>query len=209
MSVTDNTKNALTNPQSHVHWVRLLIAFAGLIGLSIALAALLNILKDRLNFDLYSYAWLTYLAVFITTLVANLTIIAPVPFAVVIVVTAAQHFNPALVALAAALGGTLGEMSGYYAGRLGRKIAIPENIFSRQKTVFYIEKYGFWAITILAFQPIIPFDIGGFVAGAGKMPLVKFIPALFLGKFPKFLILAYASLGLLDFLPTWLTRYLT
>jgi len=209
MSVFKDTKNALTDPNSHIHWVRLVIAFASLVGLSFALAGILNILKDRLNVDLYQYSWLAYLSVFSIVLLANLTIIAPVPFAIAVMLTAAQHFNPVLVALFGAVGGTLGEISGYYAGRLGRKIAIPESIISNQHVTHAIGKYGFWAITVLAFQPIIPFDVGGIVAGASKMPLIKFIPALFLGKFPKYLLLVYASLGLLDFLPVWMTRYFT
>jgi uncharacterized membrane protein YdjX (TVP38/TMEM64 family) len=209
MSVFRDTKNALTDPNSHIHWVRLVVAFAGLVGLSFALAAILNILKDRLNFDLYQYTWLAYLSVFAASLLANLTIIAPVPFAIAIMATAAQHFNPVLIALSGAVGGTLGEISGYYAGRLGSKIAIPESIISNKRLTHLIEKYGFWAITIIALQPVIPFDVGGMVAGASKMPLVKFIPALFLGKFPKYLLLVYASLGLIDFLPVWMTRYFT
>ncbi len=206
MSVIKNTRNALNNPDSQIHWVRLVVAFAGLIGLSFALAAVLNILKDQLNIDLYQYSWLAYLSVFVISLLANATIIAPVPFAIAIMATAAQYYNPVLIALAGAGGGTLGEMSGYYAGRFGRKIAIPEEIISHKRITYWVEKFGFWAIAVIAFQPIIPFDVGGMVAGVSKMPLHKFLPALFLGKFPKYLILVYFSMGLIDFLPSWLTR---
>ncbi len=204
MSVIKETKKALTNRNSQIHWVRLVVAFAGLIGLSFGLAALLN----RWNFDLHQHAWIVYLSVFTATLLANITIIAPVPFAIVIMVNAAEHFNPLLIALIAATGGTLGEVSGYFAGRLGRKIAIPENIISNKRITLWIEKYGFWAISIIAFQPLFPFDVGGMVAGASKMPLIRFLPALFLGKFPKYVILVYASLGLISFLPPWITRFL-
>jgi uncharacterized membrane protein YdjX (TVP38/TMEM64 family) len=209
MSVLKDTKIALTNPDSHIHWVRLVIAFAGLIAISFGLAAFLNILKDRLNIDIYQYHWLAYLSVFAFSLLANMTIIAPVPFAIAIMANAAQHFNPALIALVGALGGSLGELSGYYAGRLGSKIAIPENIISNQRITHLVKKHGFWAIAVIAFQPLIPFDVGGMVAGAGKMPLIKFLPALFLGKFPKYLLLVYVSLGIIDFLPPWMTRYFT
>jgi uncharacterized membrane protein YdjX (TVP38/TMEM64 family) len=206
MSVFKDTKNALTDPKSQIHWVRLAIAFAGLIGLSFALAALLNVLKERLNIDLYQYTWLAYASVFAASLLANMTIIAPVPFAIAIMASAAQTFNPVLIALAGAAGGSIGELSGYFAGRLERKIAIPENIISNKRITHLVEKYGFWAIALIAFQPVIPFDVGGMVAGAGKMPLVKFLPALFIGKFPKYVLLVYASLGIIDFLPLWITR---
>ena len=206
MSVIKDTKNALTNPNSQIHWVRLVIAFVGLVALSFGLAALLNILKEKLNFDPYQHAWLAYFSVFIASLLANMTIIAPVPFAIAIMFNAAQHFNPVLIALTAAAGGTLGEMSGYFAGRLGSKIAIPENIISNKRITSWVEKYGFWAIAVIAFQPIIPFDVGGMVAGASKMSLIRFLPALFLGKFPKYVIFVYGSLGLFNFLPLWITR---
>ena len=205
MSVIKNTRDAFINPASQIHWVRLVVAFAGLIGLSFALAAVLNILKDQLNIDLYQYSWLAYSSVFVISLLANATIIAPVPFAIAIMATAAQYYNPVLIALAGAAGGTLGEMSGYYAGRFGRKIAIPEEIISHKRITYWVEKFGFWAIAVISFQPIIPFDVGGMVAGVSKMPLHKFLPALFLGKFPKYLILVYFSMGLIDFLPSWLT----
>jgi uncharacterized membrane protein YdjX (TVP38/TMEM64 family) len=208
MSVFKDTKNALTDPNSHIHWLRLVIAFIGLVVLSFGLAALLRFLQSQLHIDIYRYAWLAYLSVFVMSLLANATIIAPVPFGVIIVTTAAQHYNPALIALAAAAGGTLGELSGYFAGRLGRKIAIPENIISNKRITYWVEKFGFWAIAVLAFQPVIPFDVGGIVAGVSKMPLIKFLPALFLGKFPKYIIIAYFSSWLLSILPTWIAQFL-
>jgi membrane protein YqaA with SNARE-associated domain len=109
------------------------------------------------------------------------------------------------VALCAATGGSLGELSGYYAGRLGRKIAIPESIIGYKKIEHWVNRYGVFAIMLLAFQPVIPFDIGGLVAGAAQMPIYKFLPSLWIGKFPKYLILIYAGLGIFKFLPSWLT----
>jgi len=185
----------------------LVIAFIGLIGISFAFAFLLSLAKSRLNINLYEYELLACISVFVATLLANMTIIAPVPFAVAIMATAAQDFNPVLIALAAALGGTIGELSGYYAGRWGRKIAIPESIVNNEKIEQWIRKYGVWAIMVLAFQPIIPFDMGGLVAGAVRMPIQYFIPALFAGKFPKYILLTYAAVGIINFmhLPSWLS----
>jgi len=196
----------VTRTGSQVHWIKLVIAFTGLIGISFAFAALLSFAKSWLNLDLYAFEWLAYASVFIATMLANMTIIAPVPFAVAIMATAAEQFNPLMVALFAALGGTLGEMSGYLAGRWGRKIAIPESIIGTQKIEGWVKKYGPWAIMVLAFQPIVPFDVGGLVAGAARMPVAVFLPSLFAGKFPKYILLAYASVGLINSipLPSWL-----
>jgi len=191
----------ITRPGSQVHWIRLVIAFAGMIGISVGFVALLSFTKDRIDINLLGFELLAYMSVFVASLVANATIIAPVPFAVAIMASAARDFNPLWVAFAAAVGGTLGELSGYYAGRFGRKIAIPDSIVGYKKVEQWINKYGIWAIMLLAFQPVIPFDIGGLIAGATRMPLIKFLPSLFVGKFPKYIILTYAALGIINFIP--------
>lgn len=67
----------------------------------------------------------------------------------------------------------------------------------------WVERWGFWAIAFLSFQPLLPIEIGGFIAGAARMPVNKFLPALWLGKFPKYLGLIYAGFGLVHFLPFW------
>jgi membrane protein YqaA with SNARE-associated domain len=203
MSMFKDAKALVTSRDSRVHWVKLLIGLAGLIAVSFGFAALLQFLRVKLNLDLYQFEIIAYTAVFVSALLANMTIIAPVPFAIAIMLTAARDFNPVIVALMGALGGSLGEMSGYVAGRLGRKIAIPESLVAYQRVERWIHKYGFWAIWVLAFQPIIPFDIGGLVAGAAKMPIRIFLPALFAGKFPKYVLLTYAGLGIINFLPSW------
>lgn len=207
MTVFRDCKELVTRPGSQVHWVRLLIAFAGLLALSFGFAALLSFAKSRLNINLFQFEVLAYFSVFATSLLANMTIIAPVPFAIAIMATAAQSYNPLLVALFASIGGSIGELSGYYAGRWGRKIAIPDSIVGYQKVEYWVNKYGFWAIAVLAFQPIVPFDIGGMVAGIAQMPIQKFLPALWAGKFPKYVLLTYAALGIINFLPlpTWLS----
>ena len=205
MTFFKDAKDMVTNPKSHIHWVKLLIALVVLIVISVGFAEFLIFLKERLNIDLYAFELLAYTSVFLISILANMTIIAPVPFAVAVMIGAAEEFNPIIVAFCGAAGGTIGELSGYYAGRLEKNIAIPDTILGIKKIEGWINKYGFWAICALAFQPIIPFDIGGLVAGLAKMPLHKFLPALFLGKFPKYIILTYAGVGLIQFLPSWLS----
>jgi membrane protein YqaA with SNARE-associated domain len=206
MTVIKDAKDLMTRPGSQVHWVRLIIAFASLIALSFGFVALLSLVRTKLDLNLFGFEFLGYFSVFIISMVASMTIIAPVPFAIAIMVSASQVFNPILIAFFAALGGTIGELSGYYAGRLGKKIAIPDSIVGYKKIEYWINKYGVWAIMVLAFQPIIPFDIGGLIAGAAKMPLIKFMPSSFAGKFPKYILLTYVGLGIINFLPlpSWL-----
>jgi hypothetical protein len=57
------------------------------------------------------------------------------------------------------------------------------------------------AIAFLSFQPILPIEIGGFIAGAARMPIHTFLPALWIGKFPKYLVLIYLGSTLFRFIP--------
>jgi uncharacterized membrane protein YdjX (TVP38/TMEM64 family) len=188
--------------KSKIIWFRYIILFAILIALSIALIYFLQYLVDKLDLPLDRFAALTYLIVFSIQLISNLALFPTgPPVATSIMIVAATQWNPLLVALFASIGGCIGELSGYYVGYLGRKIPL------MQKTKFYVmvnrwmKRYGFWAIMILAFQPFIPFDIGGIIAGTSKMPLLKFMPALWIGKFPKYIIICYLGIELIDVLP--------
>jgi len=168
---------------------------------SVVIAYLLKLLLDASNLPLDKYAFLAYLIVFGVTLVANMTVIAPVPIAVIVMITVAQNWNPVLAALSAALGGSIGELTGYFAGYTGRKIAISNEFVSMTKIEHWVNRWGPWAIAFLAFQPIIPFDIGGIAAGAVRMPLPKFMLALFAGKLPKYILLAYIGIGAITLFP--------
>jgi membrane protein DedA with SNARE-associated domain len=154
--IIKDTRDKVTKPVSSINWLKLLLTMAGLIALSFLLAYLVNLAQDKWNIDVPKYSHLAYIIVFVTSLIANATIIAPVPFAVAIMISSAQNFNPLIISACAAFGGTLGELSGYYAGRLGRKIAIPDSIIGYKKLEGWINKYGPLAIAVIAFQPVIP-----------------------------------------------------
>jgi len=185
---------------NQVRWLRLTLSLVVLIGLSYGLMWLLQEAVSLLHLPLDKFAWLAYLNVFLSTLICNLTIFIPVPIATSILLATSTQWNPIMVALVASIGGTLGELSGYYAGYLGKRIAINERLVGRNKTTEWMNRYGTWAISFLGFQPVIPFDIAGLIAGAAKMPLYKFLPALWLGKFLKYIILCYSGAGIIHFL---------
>jgi len=201
VTVTNNNSNIAPKRGGQIHWLTLAIAFLVLVVLSFGLAYLLGYIAEKLNLPLYDFAWLAYLIVFGTSLASNLTIIAPVPFAASIMIAAATEWNPVLITLFASIGAAIGELTGYYAGYLGKKLAISENIAWYGRIERWIQRHGVWAIIFLSFQPIIPFDIGGIIAGAAKMPLHRFLPAVWLGRFPKYIIITYAGIGLIHFLP--------
>lgn len=191
----------MDQPVEPINWRRLTLTIVALIALSVGLASLFQRLAQAIHIPLFDVEWLAYLIVFLTSLASNLTIIAPVPFAVSILIAASTKWNPALVALSAGLGGSIGELSGYYAGYLGRKVAIPEARIWHGRFERWINRWGLWAIFSLAAQPLLPFDVAGLVAGAARMPVRKFFPALFLGRVIKYLFFAYVGAETIARLP--------
>ena len=201
MTSNNNTENAAKKRANHIYWFRLATTLFVVIIFSFGLSYLLQNSIARFDFPLYEFAWMAYLIVFGLSVLSNLTIIVPVPFAVSIMIAAATRWDPVLIALSASIGGSIGELSGYYAGYLGKRIAMPKEVLGYRRYEGWVQRYGIWAIFFLALQPILPFDIGGFVAGAARMPIQKFLPALWLGKFPKYILFTFAGIGLINFIP--------
>ncbi len=187
--------------EERTHWLRLVATLLALVLFSVGLAALTQNVIARLHLPLYRFDWLAYLIVFGMMILANLSVIVPVPFGVSIMIAAATRWDPVIVVMVGALGGTIGEMGGYLAGYLGKKIAIPEGVPWLSRIERWVNHYGVWAIFLLAFQPVLPFDVGGFIAGTARMPMRKFLLALFLGKVPKYALFVFGGRELIHFLP--------
>jgi len=185
---------------SKAHWVKLTLLFVGFLIVSAIIGYFLQILLSKYHIPEGISDWLVYLIIFGITLVINLSVI-PLPFAISLMIAASQVWNPILVALAGSLGASLGEFSSYLVGYFGTKIAINQEGSLYKMVQRWIKRFGFWAIAFLSLQPILPIEIGGFIAGLAKMPVKQFLPALWVGKFPKYLILIYAAQGIIHFIP--------
>jgi membrane protein YqaA with SNARE-associated domain len=185
---------------SPVRWGKLAVTLVLFALVSVGLGFVLSHVLGRFSAQVFPNAWVAYGGIFLFTLLVNLSIL-PLPFAVSVMIAMATQWNPVLIALFGSLGACLGEFSGYLIGYLGKKIAIPEDTPGYQMMHRWIVRYGWWAIAFLSFQPVIPFEIGGILAGIAKMPVKKFLPALWLGKFPKYLILIYGGTALFRLIP--------
>jgi len=169
-------------------WLELALYVVILIGLSFGLTYLIRYLMAHFNLSGGGLATTAYLVVFVTTLVSNASIIVPVPIFVAVMLAAASKWNPVIVALVASSAGTLGEITGYYAGYLGKKIIVTEATPGYERLVGWMKRHGPWGIFLLSLQPILPFDVAGLLAGASKLPLWKFLLPCWAGKFPKYLV---------------------
>jgi membrane protein YqaA with SNARE-associated domain len=182
-------------------WLLATIYAVIVLGLSVGLYFLLGYLMAHFDLSVERLATTAYLVVFVTTLVSNASIIVPVPIFVFIMITAASKWNPILVALIASSAGTLGEITGYYAGYLGKKIIVTETTPGYEKLVGWMKRHGPLAVFLLSLQPILPFDIAGLISGVSRIPLWKFILPCWAGKFPKYLVGCYLGGTVLSLLP--------
>jgi len=131
-----------------------------------------------------------YPGIFVFSILANATILVPVP-GVVFTSAMGAIFNPLFVSLAAGAGAAIGELSGYLAGFSGQ--AVVENTARYDRVVGWMRKYGDATILLLAFIPNPLFDLAGMIAGVLKMPIWKFLIFCVIGKILKMMMFAYAG----------------
>jgi membrane protein YqaA with SNARE-associated domain len=162
-----------------------LIRFAALLFV-IALMTLLIIYRDRID-EKYLQT-LGYPGVFILTLLSNASILIPVPGWIAVSVMA-TILNPFLLAVVAAVAAALGELSGYILGFSGQGVAEKSKWYIRLEG--YMKRWGAATVFALGIIPLPLIDLGGVIAGVMRMPIWKFLLWCGLGKFIKFLFLAY------------------
>jgi membrane protein DedA with SNARE-associated domain len=166
-----------------------LLRLLGLL-LVIGISAVIYVYRDQIE-GLPSL--LGYPGIFIAVLLSNATILFPAPGGLLVYSMggAVRLFNPIAIGLAAGTGGAIGEMSGYIAGLSGR--AVIERMDVYERIAPYIQKYGGWAIFVVAAIPNPFFDLAGVAAGALKMPAWRFFLAAWGGNIIKMLLIAYAG----------------
>ena len=145
------------------------------------------------------YQW-GYFGVFVISLVSNATLFFfPVPFQAVIF-AAAAIFNPFWVAVAAAAGAIIGDAWVYMLGLGGKEILERKYEWQIMKTRRRFEKHGAFVWIFAAALFPFPIDVVSIFCGIIKYDFKKFIIALTLGKFIKYLVLAYAGAELFQFI---------
>jgi membrane protein YqaA with SNARE-associated domain len=182
----------------HASW-RLQLARAGMLAAVVALSVFIYSIRDRADI-LQRYG---YPGIFLLSVLASATIVLPAPGLVFVAGAGALGLNPIGVGLAAGLGATVGELSGYITGWSGQ--AVIENRELYDRLVAWMRRYGVWVIAVLAFLPLPVFDLAGVAAGALKMPVARFLIFCALGKIPKMTLVALAGAYSLD----WVTQFLS
>ena len=144
-----------------------------------------------------------YPGIFLIALLANATVLLPAP-GVAIVYAMGAIFNPIGVGIAAGTGGAIGELSGYLAGFSGQTLVENSKVYRRVTP--WIDKYGAWAILVLAAFPNPFFDTAGIAAGVAKMPVLRFLVFCWVGQLIKMTLFAVAGYYSIEWISNLITR---
>ncbi len=154
------------------------------------------------SLDLRSLLVYGYSGVFLINLACAATIIFPIA-GEAMNIAAGATINPFWVGIIASAAATIGELTSYYAGYLGRKVILSGYSERYIKAGSWLHRYGSFAIFIFALLPILIFDLLGIAAGSFRFPLRKFILFCWLGRLIRSLVEAYLGYGIFGFLPQW------
>jgi membrane protein DedA with SNARE-associated domain len=135
-----------------------------------------------------------YPGVFFAMLLGNVTVVLPAISQLFLIETA-RDLNPWLLGLVGGVGAIVGELSGYFLGRSGRRAATGKLWANRYETA--LARYFGPALFIFAITPL-PFDLAGIIAGASRYPLWKFVLWAGLGKIASTMFIAVVGAYIVD-----------
>jgi membrane protein YqaA with SNARE-associated domain len=140
-----------------------------------------------------------YLGSFVISVIFNATIILPAGNMMIQMALGATILSPVLVGLVSGAGATIGEITGYVAGRSGRGLVARSQMYNRVEG--WLRRWGWLTIFIFSVVPFV-FDLVGIAAGALRYPFWKFLFFCWLGRAILYIFMVWlASLGLKIMLP--------
>lgn len=157
------------------------------VALVISLVAGVILLRNRLP----ETDSIGYVGVFVLSLMGSASILVPIPgIAAVCAGSGLLNLFPLWVAVVAATGEALGELSGYLLGYSGRGIA--QNVRFYPRVERWMERQGWLALLLASSIPNPLFDLIGIAAGTLKYPVPQFLVSVWAGKLIKNMTIAYA-----------------
>jgi uncharacterized membrane protein YdjX (TVP38/TMEM64 family) len=172
-----------------------ILRYAALV-LALIITVVVYLLRERLQ-DVANYG---YLGIFFISVLGNATIVLPVP-TFLTAFLGGGVYNPLLVGVVSAAGATIGELTGYMAGLGGQ--AIVENRAMYERFSHWMERYGLFALFVLAAIPNPFFDIAGIIAGMSRIRVTTFLVVTWAGKIVKFVLIAFLGAGSIDLLQSF------
>ncbi|WP_292460323.1 YqaA family protein [Methanothermococcus sp.] len=118
--------------------------------------------------------------------------IQPIPPDLYIIGASAFGLDPLTCAIVATIGSVSGGGVGHFLGyRLGTPIFI--KLFGEKyliKGEEFFDRYGIWGVLIAGFSPL-PYKVAAWLAGIFEMKILHFSIGTLIGRFPRFLLVAY------------------
>jgi membrane protein DedA with SNARE-associated domain len=108
---------------------------------------------------------------------------------------------PIVVGLVAGFAESIGEMTGYVAGMSGSTMLKERAVYQRIKR--WVERRPFQTVFLMTFTPPMLFDVAGLAAGAARVPIRVFYPALLCGKILRDTLVALAGFYSFGIVEDW------
>lgn len=172
----------------HRSWLRWGAALLALAALNVVVYLLLG--TGPAQELIGSLQGMEVVGAFLLALLTNLTVALPVPYNPIVLQMMEASDVPWLIAVVVALGASLGEITGYLAGRAGR------GSFTGTRFGDWIARQlrhpmrAFWVIIAVSAPPFPAFDVAGMAAGALGVRWWLFFSAAFLGRLLRFALFA-------------------
>ena len=129
-----------------------------------------------------------YIGLFVACFLTNATVFLPAS-GIAFTISASTVLNPLFSTIIGGVGTACGELISYCCGRAGKNVVEDTPFLFRIQT--YVQKYGVFTVWLFAFLPLPLFDLVGVTAGAGKMPLPKYIIPCMIGKVMKMMVYVF------------------
>ena len=138
------------------------------------------------------------LGAFLVMLVANATVVVPVPWPGILIPIAEQSPSLWPVLLAGALGSAIGESVAFFVGRSGRGVVEDTGFYRWVQRQLRHPWRAFTVLLLLSAPPNPAFDVAGLTAGATGLPFWMFFVAVLIGRVVRiWIVIALAAqLGL-------------
>ncbi|MFC1625789.1 VTT domain-containing protein [Patescibacteria group bacterium] len=165
--------------------------------ISIIFAVVISVLVFVFRNDLIKLQGFGFIGIFLLSVLGNATVILPMPV-ILTAFIAGGIWNPLLVGIVVSLGAAVGELTGYLVGLGSTEFVNDDKKIKKVRA--WMKKHGLWALFILAAVPNPLFDLAGIVAGATKIPVYRYMIAVWAGKAVKFLLISYLGAGVFSWL---------
>jgi membrane protein YqaA with SNARE-associated domain len=198
----DETRAEKQDKEGWLAWLRKRII--PLVGLLLVVAIMGGILYINIQCpekidELERYG---YPGAFIISIIFNATLILPAGNMLVqMTLGTTAALSPVLVGLAGGIGASIGETTGYIAGRSGRGLIKISKSKMYVRVEGWVRKWGILTIFVFSIVPFI-FDLVGIASGVIRFPFWKFFLACMAGRVILYVTMVWlASLGYRVILP--------